>query len=110
MNGVIGMTELALGYRTDRRAAGLYLNTVKWSARRACSRLINDILDFSKIDAGRIELAPSIAAIPPATTISRRHAEIHWPCAPAARGWSWHTTSRRMSPTPSSPTSIACGR
>src|SRR6185312_7754329 len=56
MNGVIGMTEVALD--TDLTAEPRdYLHTVKWSAEPLLT-LLNDILDFSKIEAGRIELDP----------------------------------------------------
>ncbi len=54
MNGIIGMTELALNTKLDARQRG-YLKTVHQSAA-SLMRLLNDILDVSKIEAGRMEL------------------------------------------------------
>src|SRR4030088_850944 len=54
MNGIIGMTGLALETRltTEQRE---YLGLVKSSAD-SLLHLINDILDFSKVEAGKLEL------------------------------------------------------
>ena len=54
MNGIIGMTDIALG--TDLTPEQQeYLTTVKDSADTLL-RLLNDILDFSKIEAGKLDL------------------------------------------------------
>jgi CheY-like chemotaxis protein len=54
MNGIIGMTSLALGTSmTDEQRE--YLDMVRQSADSLLS-IIDDILDFSKIESGKIEL------------------------------------------------------
>ena len=54
MNGIIGMTELALETElSDAQRA--YLNVVRSSADGLLT-ILNDILDFSKIDAGELQL------------------------------------------------------
>jgi two-component system, sensor histidine kinase and response regulator len=56
MNGIIGMTELALG--TDLTGEqSEYLSTVMFSAN-AMMRVVNDVLDFSKMEAKKLKLDP----------------------------------------------------
>ena len=57
MNGILGMTELALEYRSHPTSSGEFLTAVKSSADSLLT-IINDILDFSKIEAGKLELDP----------------------------------------------------
>ena len=55
MNAILGMTELALRDRLDRRATRLPRRRSR-SAARSLLAIINDILDFSKIEARRLDL------------------------------------------------------
>lgn len=54
MNGIIGMTHLAMGTSLNSEQRE-YLDTV-YSSSHSLLRLLNELLDFSKIEAGKVEL------------------------------------------------------
>jgi len=58
MNGVIGMTELALETQLTAEQRD-YLVTSKTSANNLLT-LLNDILDLSKIEAGKLDISPVV--------------------------------------------------
>ncbi|MDO4556263.1 MAG: histidine kinase dimerization/phospho-acceptor domain-containing protein [Lachnospiraceae bacterium] len=61
LNGVIGMTEIALKENQDPRLK-FDLETIKSSGKFLLS-LINDILDVSRIESGKMELHPEPYAV-----------------------------------------------
>src|SRR5262249_61092267 len=63
LNGIIGMSQLALGTELDPSQRE-YLRLAKLSADSLLT-VINDILDFSKIEAGKLELVPIPFALRP---------------------------------------------
>ncbi|MBS1830914.1 MAG: response regulator [Acidobacteria bacterium] len=54
MNGIIGMTHLAMGTPLTNEQRE-YLETV-YTSSHSLLRLLNELLDFSKIEAGKVEL------------------------------------------------------
>ena len=55
MNGIIGLTDLAL--QADRDEERLrYLGKIQTSSQLLL-RIVNDVLDFSKLDAGKLAIA-----------------------------------------------------
>jgi signal transduction histidine kinase/ActR/RegA family two-component response regulator len=63
LNGVIGVTELALELSRQPEVAE-HLKIVRISAKGLLT-VINDILDFSKIESGRMEISPVSFALRP---------------------------------------------
>ena len=57
LNGIIGMTELALGTVRDAEQRE-HLETIRASSI-SLLQIVEDILDFTKIDAGRVEMGLS---------------------------------------------------
>ena len=57
LNGIIGVTELALDTEQDKKRREL-MKTVLTEAE-SLLKLVNDILDFSKIESGKLELEKS---------------------------------------------------
>lgn len=89
MNGVIGMTELALN-ASDAGERERYLHVVKECANSLLSG-INDILDLSRIEAGKLELIrmpfnlPECVAgtlAPLASLARRKKSRLQWEVAP----------------------------
>jgi|GEM_PF-3221477 len=56
INGILGMTELALATDLDPEQQE-YLELARYSGTNLLT-LVNDLLDFSRIEAGRMELEP----------------------------------------------------
>jgi signal transduction histidine kinase/ligand-binding sensor domain-containing protein/CheY-like chemotaxis protein len=82
MNGVLGMTELALAHASHPEQRG-YLEAVQ-SSGEALLGVINDILDFSKIESGKLALDPidfslSRCVTDTLSTLSVRAREKHIP-------------------------------
>lgn len=63
MNGIIGMTQLALMDGVDALKMQEYMERIEGSATFLLS-LINDILDMSKIESGKVELNSEPYSIP----------------------------------------------
>jgi CheY-like chemotaxis protein len=76
MNGIIGMTELALRAKPAPQQRE-YLGRIRDSAD-SLLRIINDILDFSKVDAGKLTLESTEFAL---DDVLRKVAQIVAPMA-----------------------------
>ena len=55
MNGIIGMTTIAMNHMDDRDRVADCLHKIKDSSNHLLS-LINDVLDMNKIESGKVEL------------------------------------------------------
>jgi signal transduction histidine kinase len=71
MNGVIGMTELALSTRLDEEQRD-YLQTAMDSANHLL-QLLNDLLDTARLDTGRLRLTPRETSLPALLTQAVEH-------------------------------------
>jgi signal transduction histidine kinase/CheY-like chemotaxis protein len=63
LNGVLGLTQLALELTRDAEVAE-HLRIAQFSARGLLS-LINDVLDFSKLEAGEMQIFPVVFELRP---------------------------------------------
>jgi signal transduction histidine kinase/streptogramin lyase/ActR/RegA family two-component response regulator len=63
LNGVLGLTQLALELTKDAEVAE-HLRIAQFSARGLLS-LINDVLDFSKLEAGEMQILPGVFELRP---------------------------------------------
>jgi signal transduction histidine kinase/CheY-like chemotaxis protein/streptogramin lyase len=63
LNGVLGLTQLALELTKDAEVAE-HLRIAQFSARGLLS-LINDVLDFSKLEAGEMQIIPAVFELRP---------------------------------------------
>ena len=105
MNAIIGMTELALGHRAQRRAArvpGPWSRPRRSAARRhqRHPRLLQDRGRQARARADRRSPARE----------PRRGAQVPRPCAHTRRAWSSPVASIPRCPTAWSATPAACGR
>ena len=105
MNGIIGHDRAGAGHRADRRAARLPEHRQVVGRRAADADQRHPGLLEDRGRAGSSWTRSSSCCATRSATRSTR-----WRCGPAARGWSWRTTSPRTCPTRSSPTSTGCGR
>jgi PAS domain S-box-containing protein len=93
MNGILGMSELALTTDLDSEQEE-YLDVVRFSAH-SLLRVIDDILDFSKVEAGKLSLEKmrfdlpecvqqALAAV--SVTASGKNLDLSYSLDPAAPG------------------------
>jgi K+-sensing histidine kinase KdpD len=83
MNGVLGLTRLALEEQ-DRAAVQDYLRKIQVSGEFLLG-LVNDILDLSKVESGKLELYPEPYT---AGRIYKKHHRHHRTPGPGERHYS----------------------